>query len=156
MQHKEESDLEILALLAQQEDGLADLYATFAARFPAQRAFWQELSQQEVGHAALVRSLAQKVTEGVCYFDHGVLTLRALHQAIADTETTKQKALGPQFTAISALLAARAAENGILNHRLCAIRQHSDAFVEGILKRLTDETQKHRQAVQAAWEEARR
>lgn len=57
-------NMELIELLATQEEKVAALYATFARQFPAHEAFWSDLSREETLHAQWLRRLFARTQTG--------------------------------------------------------------------------------------------
>lgn len=49
------------ALLKQHEEGLNELYSAYAERFPHQREFWSQLSEEELVHAGQVSLIQEQL-----------------------------------------------------------------------------------------------
>ncbi|KKU53926.1 MAG: hypothetical protein UX75_C0030G0012 [Candidatus Moranbacteria bacterium GW2011_GWE2_47_10] len=54
--------------LAKNEDKLSELYALYREKFTFMKKFWDELTEDELGHGAWVRTLRKKIEDGTVQF----------------------------------------------------------------------------------------
>lgn len=58
----------IVEQLAKNEDKLSELYALYGEKFTFMKKFWDELTEDELGHGKWVRTLEKKIEEGTVQF----------------------------------------------------------------------------------------
>ena len=73
---------EIVELLVTHEKILAELYLLYAERYDEHDAFWMQLHHDELVHVDLIRSLNQRVAQGVALFNAERLDVGALQAVV--------------------------------------------------------------------------
>ncbi|HAV11442.1 MAG TPA: hypothetical protein DCX32_02770 [Candidatus Moranbacteria bacterium] len=66
--NEKEYQFYIVELLAKNEDKLSELYALYGEKFTFMKKFWDELTEDELGHGRWVKTLKKKVEEGAVQF----------------------------------------------------------------------------------------
>ncbi len=139
--------VQTIELLAEREEALADLYRTYAWRFPGYRMLWNDLRVDELVHAGWARSLAD-VGGALDVFDEG-----ALPESLACVRDALLRVRNGQVSACEALEGALGFEKSILADGLLD-RAGADPVVRSILKAMRSSTVEHLERVRAAYESA--
>ncbi|MBG7616793.1 MAG: hypothetical protein IZT57_00275, partial [Chloroflexi bacterium] len=63
--------MDMLEILAQNEEKISQLYDVFAKQYPPYKGFWAELSQDEKEHAEWIRKIIPQVKSGKVKLDSG-------------------------------------------------------------------------------------
>jgi rubrerythrin len=67
--HHTKAQMEIMRLLASNEETVSKLYRLFAKKFKAERQFWNILSKEELIHASWIKKLFPEVKKGELSFN---------------------------------------------------------------------------------------
>jgi hypothetical protein len=141
-------------LLALNEDAIGRLYSTYGEVFPEMALFWQGLSQEERGHAALVRSLERDNADAVMFdpdrFRSGAIRLFTTH-----TEGEILAARSPGFKPVNALSIANAIERSLIESRFFEIFETDSIDMKRLLQKLRDDTREHSRVVLERWTQYR-
>lgn len=146
---------ETLELLAKNEVDVAKLYSTFAEVLPKQAPFWNRLSKEEVRHARLIRSLAQRKDPGLT-IDHDRFDRRLFQISNDYLQEQITRAQGGSLSFKDALSVALDVETGLLEQNWFEVfRGGSSQFKEG-MEALAQETLEHsdlirQQAARKRW-----
>jgi len=146
---------QLIELLAQHERAIGRLYSIYASNVPAFRTLFEELSEQEEGHAQLLEELGTAVSEGelCCLVDR--FNPMAVRTALAYVEQQIERSRADSYiTSEQALSVARDMENSLIESKWFEVFEGDAPKLKETLEQLERETNKHRQLVQAAWIEA--
>lgn len=139
----------ILELLIEHELAIKDLYARFAALFAAQAEFWQELVEQEQGHADRLEEVRidAQARQWVPYD----FSIRAEAIRMSNGFVREQIALAEKgnFTPLQALSLARDLENALLEKQLTKLKSSAPKEIQPVLAILAKETDRHRGKIEA-------
>ena len=136
----------VTGLLAEREEALADLYRTYAWRFPNHRMLWNDLRADELLHAGWARSLAGAL-DGI---DEA-----AVVESVACVRDALVRVRNGGVSACEALRGALGFEKSMLAEGAleCAA---ADPVARAILKGMRSSTVEHLERVRAAYESAAR
>lgn len=139
----------ILELLIEHELAIKELYASFAALFSAQAGFWQELAEQEQGHADRLEEVRidAQARQWVPYD----FSIRAEAIRMSNGFVREQIALAEKgnFTPLQALSLARDLENALLEKQLTKLKSSAPREIRPVLAILANETDRHRRNIEA-------
>ncbi len=151
----EENQIKILMRMHELEQGLAELYALFAEKFPAQRELWLKLVREENEHAEAVQKLYRLTYQNDASFAEGATRLGAIESIIDYVKKTCELARQDQITPEHALELGRDLEKSLIAKN---IFQHFKVRLEysNLLRYLRDSSEEHAQLVQAEIERSRK
>lgn len=145
---------EIITLLSDHEEAIGNLYRGFAAILPEQKDFWEKCAYEESHHAQMIRAFQDLLAKGEILltgkFNSQVLktSLNYIREQI--TRVNKQK-----ITPMEAYATALSIENSLLENKYFDSFASTSAEFQQVKQILMDETIRHRNLVQARWEQAR-
>jgi rubrerythrin len=139
-------------LLIEHEKAIGRLYAAYARRFPRDREFWLELSQEERQHARWVESLRLRVEEDPSSLVVARFPTGAIELSLAYVNRLIENADASHLARTNALSIALDLERSLLEHRYFEVFKSDDPQIQRILQRLRQDTQSHLQRVQHLWE----
>jgi len=70
--------VDILEMLAANEEAIANLYRAYAARFSEYATFWNHLAKEEITHAAVIRKYGNEVEQGLVHLNEKRFNKEAL------------------------------------------------------------------------------
>lgn len=146
---------QLIELLAQHERAVGRLYSIYASNLPAYKTLFEELSEQEEGHAQMLEELGASVSEGelCCLADR--FNPMAVKTALGYVgEQIEQCRADSNISPRQALSVARDMENSLIESKWFEVFEGDAPKLKETLERLARETNKHRQLVQVAWIEA--
>jgi len=139
-----------LGLMAEAERCISRFYLLCADKLPDDREFWENISAEEVGHAASIAKMAEIVTEKV---GEGFEFNRAFNRTSVNTftlgvdasaEALKKGALaGRRIYFVS-----RDIEQALLEARYGEVVRTSDSGFTALLQKIMEETRRHYASLQ--------
>lgn len=139
---------QILDFLRDIELVVAELYRRFAHSFAQDRVIWEDLSQDEESHAAMVAELKNTLLKNGSPFEVGKINLAALNtyrQGIEDHLGRLQRGeLGRQ----NALSIARDFERTLVEHRFYELIRSDNPEYRAIQAKIRKETELHLQKLE--------
>ncbi len=66
-----ENQINVIEMLARNEEALSRLYRAYADKFPDYKDFWSDLADEEIEHSNWLRGLSPKIQEDSIYFNEG-------------------------------------------------------------------------------------
>jgi 1,2-phenylacetyl-CoA epoxidase catalytic subunit len=127
---------------------MAELYRRFSRSFAQDRVIWEDLSQDEEGHAAMVTELKNTLLKNGSPFEVGKINLAVLstyRQGIEDHLGRLQRGeLGRQ----NALFIARDFERTLIEHRLYESIRSDNPEYQSIQAKIRKETELHLQKLE--------
>jgi len=76
---KEDKQFKILIKMSFNEELLGELYKKFARKFGEYSKFWQNISNEELKHAAWIRRIADEMLEGRVTFNENKLIIKGIN-----------------------------------------------------------------------------
>lgn len=139
---------QILDFLREIELLVADLYRRFSRSFNEDRVIWEDLSQDEESHAAMITELKNTLLRNGSSFEIGKINLAALktyRQGIEEHIVRLQSgALGRR----KALFIARDFEKTLVEHRFYESIKSRNPDYQAIQARIQKETELHLQKLE--------
>jgi rubrerythrin len=139
---------EILDFLREIELMVAELYRRFSRSFAQDRVIWEDLSQDEEGHAKMAGELKNTLLRNGSPFEVGKINLAALHtyrQGIEDHIGRLQRGeLGRQ----NALFIARDFERALVEQRFYESIRSDNPDYRAIQTKIQSETERHLQKLE--------
>ena len=153
MEHKrfdlrdKEEIIEIVDLLAQNEQVLADLYYTYGEKFPDFK-LWNFLQEEE--HNDLVLSILDNVEEGSVTFDDMHFSIRTL--SIAIDQVLQEIAITEEGNRNleQAIEFALKVESSMLEKNFLNYFSSNNTDIQGVLDKLKKDTRSHKKMLESA------
>jgi rubrerythrin len=136
--------LAVIEALAEHEETLGALYAAYADLYPAAQALWRTLSDEEHGHATLLRSLPNQTNELASFIDARRFQLEEVR---AETVRLRSVVRTAPFAGMDLLGAFRLAlklEDSLIESQVFIVSEGDAPAVAAVLTRLAEATEGHR------------
>lgn len=134
---------EILSLMREIELAVADLYRRFAASFPQDRAFWEDLVRDEEGHAETVTALRLHLEKSEVPVAAGRVNLATLGTYRKGLEYQIGRLKKGELNRKSALFIARDLEKTLVERAFYAAVKSDDPEYRALRERIESETEAH-------------
>ena len=135
--------LEIMATLTLHEQEMASLYALFADTFPAHRAFWLAISQEEEQHHGWLLGLTKAMRKGELDTTTPAVQIADINASIATMRDSELRCLIGEMDILAAARLARDLEIRMIESRFFDLIAADGPGAE-ICRRLHRETTVHR------------
>ena len=66
-----ENQINVIEMLARNEEAISRLYTAYADKFPDYKNFWSDLADEEIEHSSWLRGLSPQFQEDSIYFNEG-------------------------------------------------------------------------------------
>lgn len=133
----------IIALLLQQETLLANLYHTFAQKFPEHEQFWSQLAHEEEKHAGWLEQLRVATEKKIVLFSEGRIKTYTLETFVQGLEEKLDRARADGFDARQALACAIDLERCLIEKNAFSLFEGLTEKASSIMKFLAKETREH-------------
>jgi rubrerythrin len=140
-----------IEVLREHERAIGRLYVAYAHRFPQDRDFWLNLSDEEDQHARWLRSLQTKMEEQTISRIINRFPAVAINHSIDYINKLIDTADRPDLTPIKALSAALDIERALLENKWFEVFETDSAEVRRVLTALAQGTKAHIDKVQHTW-----
>ena len=137
------------------EEMVAQLYLLYSQKTTGAQQFWLSLAEEEKKHAWLIRTFRSQLNKGDLVFKKDrfsqeaiLLFAKFLSQAIARAQTQN-------LSLMEAFKTAFQAENGLLERKFFTVFVTDAPALKEIMQILKDDTERHVQKVNAAWNSER-
>ena len=150
-----EKDIEIVEMLAKNEEAVAQLYSAYADRFPEYKDFWSGLAVEEIDHAAELRKLCEIAVKGGLYITEGRFNTTAISTFSSYLEKESEPNRVKELSLINALSIAVYIEESIIEHKFFDVFQTDSVELKQILLNLAAETKRHLKQLRQLWNEHR-
>lgn len=139
-----EGQLNLTRLLERVEEAVAELYKEYASQFPHHRDVWRSLSEDEIEHAAWLRSLRTRIEDGSIYLseEHLVTSEEAIRSLDYISEELARARQGNLFL-VDALNTALRLENSITEKEWFKFFAADPLELKDVLRSLGEQTQRH-------------
>lgn len=145
-----ESFQQILSLLVEAEQALAELYGLFAQRAPTDSSFWQAIAGQELEHAAKILSMRALVEQKPEVFSVGrMFTVPAVKTFIAGVRGNIDRTLQGELAPDRFVPLALSFETSLLEGRFYEIFHSTDLAFNALRNEIVAETQSHQRALRS-------
>lgn len=139
----------MIELCLEQELLLAEIYRSYAARFPQHRPFWEELVAEELEHAGWVRFLQQQAEKSSLTFEEGKTKTYTLKAFIEHLRKTLADARRPDLTCGRALAATLDLERALLERNVYSYFRSGSQKDQQLLQLLQQGVRNHLGKVEA-------
>lgn len=146
---------QVLMALYNHEIAISELYGVYADRFSEQEDFWQDLSGEEINHAASLEELAKKIKE-----DHEPVVSELFSKASVEASIERIKKLIAQaedadLTLLDALAHAVRIEEGMIENRYFEVFKSDNPEMIDVLNTLADDSRRHAAEIKEAYRECK-
>jgi hypothetical protein len=144
------TSLELLDVMAESEETVAEFYLLCSERFTEHHTFWAALARQELGHARVIRRLIELVNMQPREFTPGKsLPLDAITSFIKRTQSNVETLKHGQLPEDKALLMAYQIENTFIEMRYAEMVKTENEDYKALLNQVISDTLKHKEEVVA-------
>lgn len=143
----------LLAALQKHEMIIGQLYGAYARRFPEYARFWENLSGEEVKHAACLNSLRTQMKNDPDIVIAERFSKDAIEFSIRYVKELIERCGQPDFKIINALSLAMKLEEALLEKNYFEVLAGDTEDVRGVLEILAHETERHFQTLKKAFED---
>ena len=147
--------MDILELLAKNEESIGDLYRAYADRFPEYEDLWLGLANEEEQHAGWIRRLSDQVSAGTLHVDEKRFKNTAIETYLKYLMTEVQKAKSGDMALINALSIALYIEKSLIDRKYFEVFKTDAAELQQVLLNLEAATKDHIGRLQKVWSEKR-
>ena len=139
---------QILDFLRDIELVVAELYRRFSRSFAEDRVIWEDLWQDEEGHAAMVGELKNALLKNGSPFEVGKISLAALTTYRRGIEDQISRLRRGELGRQNALLIARDFERTLVEHRFYESIRSENPEYRAIQEKIRKETEMHLQKLE--------
>jgi len=107
----------VIELLAQHEETIAELYKTYAEKFPSKKQFWTVLHLEELEHASWIRRLRPKIDEGLVAFNEERFNIKTIQTSLNYLTELLSKAKSQRLQLTEALSAGLDIEESLIESK---------------------------------------
>jgi 1,2-phenylacetyl-CoA epoxidase catalytic subunit len=139
---------QILDFLRDIELIVAELYRRFSQSFAQDRVIWEDLSQDEEGHAAMVAELKNTLLKNGSPFEVGKINLAVLNTYRQGIENHLGRLQRGELGRQNALFIARDFERTLVEHRFYESVRSDNPEYRAIQEKIQKETELHLQKLE--------
>jgi len=147
--------MDILDMLAANEESIGNVYKAYEERFPEYRDFWARLVDDEVEHASRIRKLNVEVKRGLLPLTDRRFKEEAIQTYRQYLEKELNSAQRQDMSLIDALSIALYIEKSLIEHEFFEVFEEDSVEVKALLLGLKAATKAHLSRVQEAWSKNR-
>jgi len=143
----DEQSVDIIELIAKNEDTLSRLYRLYANQLPEYREFWERLSDDEMRHKEWVLELIETHAQGLLEINTRRANPELYETYLHFLEGLIQHAEKRPVTAIEAFANAAQAEHTYIERSLLAVVSTDSEGVQRVLEALGHSTERHAEVI---------
>lgn len=133
----------IITLFEENELKISQLYDMYAQALPEHKDFWEQISEEEIGHANAISEAFNSLGNREEYFQENNFT-RGIIKYVSDfVEEQILIAQKKTFTHLEAINIALRVEQSMLEKKCFEIFIPTDTFLKNVLQRLNHDTERH-------------
>ena len=141
----------IIDYLVECETSIADLYAAYGNAFPEMADFWQTLSDDEKGHARLLKTLHAILDKGDIFFNLGRFDKQTVNANITKNQTELATFKEKPFSVLHAIAVALSMEASLVDGNFYAsVTSDAPEFIS-IADNLLKDTNRHIDLIKDQW-----
>lgn len=143
----QKKELNMLAMLAKNEESLSQLYRVYASLFPPLKDFWEDLARDETKHAYWILALQSHVKTGTLSFGEDRFNLKGIesfYRYIKDLVDNAREANKPLKETLAVVFDI---ENSLLEKGIFEVFYSDSAELKKTLQQLISATALHRDKV---------
>ena len=143
-----ETRFKVIGMLKDIEGAAAQLYETYAAKFPEHSAFWTDISDEEKNHVRVVHNLGSEIAQGNAIFVEDKFAISQIQEALDWIRGRVADAKAKDVSLKEALSTALEFENSLVEKEYYAIIKANNHDMHTFVRDLMDETRKHREKIE--------
>ena len=132
-----------IQILEENEEAIANLYQSYANRFPEYEEFWFGLAMQETDYSNLLHELIQRVKRGEAHLYEHTLDIAYLQSFRDLIKRETDRAEHKPISHYEALSTALHVEKDIIEHKYAQIFDSDSENIRRILDEMTIATKRH-------------
>lgn len=148
-----ETQVEVIKLLAEHEKAISQLYKEYARKFPEQKNFWSKIAEEEIEHASWIFKLRSQVEKGSLYFKEGRFKTGAIKTSLEYVKSQITEAQNNKISAKNALSVARDLESGLIEKKFFEVFEPDCREIKQVLLDLAAATREHYNRIEKVWKE---
>lgn len=146
----------IVERMAKREELISQLYKDYAGRFREEKGFWERLAKDEVGHAALIRTISMNMMDGTLYFEEDRFRQESIEYAMDYIQEMVAGGLSEGTTLAKALKVAFDIENCLIEKGSFEAFANDPPRLKSVLESLVISNKRHRDRVKALMDSLKR
>ena len=150
-----ENQINVIEMLARNEEAISRLYTAYADKFPDYKDFWSDLANEEIGHSNWLRGLSPQIREDSIYFNEGRFKPGAIQTFLNYLERELAKAREQKMLLVNALSTALYIEEALIERKYFEVIEGDSAGMKHILLDLAAATENHIDRVRKVWSKHR-
>ena len=150
-----ENQINVIEMLARNEEAISRLYTAYADKFPDYKNFWSDLADEEIEHSSWLRGLFPQFQEDSIYFNEGRFKPGAIQTFLNYLERELAKAREQEMLLINALSTALYIEEALIERKFFEVIEGDSAEVKHVLLDLDVATLNHIDRVRKVWSKHR-
>ncbi len=135
--------MELVEMLARNEEAVAGLYRAYAFQFSKYRDFWTHLADEEIEHADLIRHLSAEAGKGSLRINEKRFQKKALQTYLNYLKGELEKAQEPALPLGYALSTTLYIEESLLENRFFEIFEGDSEDLKKVLRHQDTDEKKH-------------
>lgn len=143
--------MEIIELLAENEEHISRLYQLYAEKLPKYRDFWENLADEEMTHASWIREFADGVKEKTLYIDEKRFPREALQTYREYLNGSMVKASRTGVNVMGAFTTALYIEESLIELKFFEVIDSGSEDFDKVLSRLKKATVEHNKRIKEYW-----
>jgi len=147
------SQNQIIEMLVENENAMAELYADYAKKFLLFKDFWKHISEDEYSHAAWINTLHGKMKAKTVDFSLNRFPVDAIRQNIEYIKTKQREVSEGDMALLDALETSVHLEKGLLENKYFEVFKDDSLELQIVLEALKLSTQQHLRDVTRKWQE---
>ena len=147
---------EVIELLAQHEETVAEIYKAYAEKLPDKKHFWTVLHLEELDHAAWIRRLKQKVEEGFIYFNEERFKTETIRTSLDYLKEILSKVKKEKVNLKHALSTGMDIESSLIESKFYEVYETDDHEFRQLLSALAGAFKEHHDRLKDALEKTKK
>lgn len=143
--------MEILELLAENEEHISRLYQLYAEKLPKFRDFWMKLADEEIMHATWIREFAEGVKDKTLYINEERFPREDLQIYGNYLDGSMRKALKKGIDIMGAFTTALYIEESLIELKFLKVIDSGSEDFDKVLLRLKTATIEHNERIKEYW-----
>ena len=143
--------MEILELLAENEEHIARLYRLYSEKLPKFKDFWSQLADEEIEHASWIRDFASGVKEDTLQINEKRFPRSALQTYKEYLDGSIEKATRKGVDTMSAFTTALYIEESLIELKFFEVIDSGSEDFDKVLLRLKKATAEHNNRIKEYW-----
>lgn len=143
--------MEILELMAENEEHISRLYQLYGEKLPKFKDFWNQLADEEIMHATWIRNFAEGVKDKTLYINEKRFPREALQTYKDYLDGSMQKALRTGIDTMGAFTTSLYIEESLIELKFLKVIDSGSEDFDKVLLRLKTATIEHNERIKEYW-----